>query len=246
MPEVQSETGGVPQPPVADALERESFITANKWQRQCLELGSEGYNSFIVIVSLFLVLLVENLWSFDPSFFSSAEMGDAVLALLIFGAGFGLFTMLSATAIKMKVQRLLARDIRAYQAFVSTDKEEQKISQLNRLMDKWKESTDHKGQAACLTSEWYRGGRKDIQGKKDPRRPRSLVTYAMHSFIWMILSSVIALAVMLADAKGAAWAATSAVVVGCGLVLPAVFISYSLRKPPGVENDEKNPFQGFG
>lgn len=223
-----------------------------------MQLGSEGYDGFVILVGLFLVLLVENLWSFDPTTFSSAAAGDLFLGLLVAGAAFGLFTIFSITVIKLKVQRLLARDILAmylhHQSTLDyTERCTTRPSQLDRLEKRWTEAAaensltaNRDDLAACFTSEWYYGARDDHKSGWDPCRPRTLVTFAALSFVAMITTSVAALAVLLRDTKGVRWSVWSCVGVGSAILFPGIFIKISVRKPPGVSASQKNPFVGLG
>lgn len=221
-----------------------AFVNANKWQRDCLERGSEGYNGFVVLVGLFLVLLVENLWTFDPTAFSSSRTGEVFLALLIAGAGFGLFSIFSITGIKIKLQRLLARDILAIYIYQSRVRKERECSQLIRLTEKWREYKHPEYPPACLTAEWYYGANTSNRWW-NPYRPRSLVTFAALAFVTMIATSISALVVMLGDTKGAGWGFWSLIGISSGVFLPILFISISLKRPPGLTPDEENPFDGL-
>lgn len=223
-----------------------SFLDANRWQRECLQLGSEGYDGFVVLVGLFLVLLVENLWTFDPSTFVSEISSDAFLTLLVTGTAFGLFTIFSITLIKLKVQRLLTRDIYALKIYQSPENAERRNVHLDRISRRWEESRVRQAAPASISYEWYHGARDEYKGKWDPRRPRSLVAFAALSFVAMIATSLSALAVRLADAKGAWWGVWTCVGVGSGILLPAFFVSRSVKAPPEMGADETNPFQGVG
>lgn len=68
-----------------------AFLHANAWQRDSVGLRLAGYDGFLVVVGLFLVLLLEGLLSFDPNAFESTWAGDAFLVTLVFGTAFGGF-----------------------------------------------------------------------------------------------------------------------------------------------------------
>lgn len=218
----------------------------NECQRECLQLGSEGYDGFIVVVGLFLVLLVENLWTFDPDSFSEEKLGDVFLILLVAGTAFGLFTIFSVTYVKLKVQRLLTRDMYAIELFKMPEAHPQRrkvyLDRIKRRWDKLKQQERHRA-PACVTYEWYRGSRGPRKSSWDPRRPRNLVSFAAVSFAGMVTASVCALAVHLADAKGLWWGVWTFVGVGIGIGLPVTFLILSLRPPPGLIGSETNPYK---
>lgn len=88
-----------------------SFLEANAWQRESLQLRAQGYDGFLVLVGLFLVLLMENMWGFDPDAFKTTAASDAFLSFLVVGTASGIFTILTLTMISLKLQRLMARDV---------------------------------------------------------------------------------------------------------------------------------------
>ena len=89
------------------------FLNANLWQREVIETRINAQDGFLFLIGLFVVLLLENMWSFDPSAFSSETKLDAFLALLVFGASCGVFAIFSMTMVRLKLQRLMVRDIAA-------------------------------------------------------------------------------------------------------------------------------------
>lgn len=222
------------------------FLEQNKFQRECLQLGSEGYDGFIVVVGLFLVLLVENLWTFDPDSFSEEKLGDAFLILLVAGTACGLFSIFSVTYVKLKVQRLLTRDMYGVELFYMPKSHRQRRKvYLDRIQRRWDdlEPEERPRAPACVTYEWYRGSRGPRKSSWDPRRPRNLVSFAAVSFAGMVTASVCALAVHLADAKGLWWGVWVFVGVGMSIGLPVTFLILSLRPPPGLMEGEPNPFK---
>lgn len=227
-----------------------AFFDANKWQRDTMKRGSEGYDGFVVFVGLFIVLLVESIWTFDPTVFSCVALSEAFLILLLVGAACGLFTIFSITVLRIKVQRLLARDSIAMHSYLSHVKEERRSSQLNRLVRRWNEPVDYRydrqRRAASLTFEWYHGARDARDRRWNPARPRRLVTLASLMFVAMIGTSIAALAVFLSDAKGTEWGMWSAIGISAAFLFPWLFIALSLIRPPGLERHEGNPFTGLG
>eukprot|EP00752_Nemacystus_decipiens_P014989 g13346.t1 len=215
----------------------EEFIKANLWQREVMEIRVNSQDGFLVLIGLFVVLVLENLWSLEPDVFASEANLEVFLVLLVCAASSGVFSIFSMTMIRLKLQRLMVRDIAALRAQQVTGSA--KRSHLDRLLERWKSSsTQGKFQPASLTYEWYHGG-GIIKGcattcnkKWNPSCPRSLVTYAGVSFAITVLCSMAALAVRLADTKGVLWSAVGSAILGVGVVLPMAFIRAATT--PGV------------
>lgn len=92
---------------------RAEFLEANSWQRETIEAKVDSQDGFLVLIGLFVVLVLENLWQFDAETFASPGRLEAFLALLVFGAAFGVFAIFSMTLIRIKLQKLVVRDITA-------------------------------------------------------------------------------------------------------------------------------------
>lgn len=94
------------------------FLEANSWQREAMTIRVDSQDGFLVLIGLFVVLLLENLWSFESLTFASQAAEDAFLALLVCGAACGVFAIFSMTMIKLKLQRLMVRDVASLKAQV--------------------------------------------------------------------------------------------------------------------------------
>eukprot|EP00903_Cladosiphon_okamuranus_P016956 g15631.t1 len=226
----------------------EDFIKANLWQREVVELRVNSQDGFLVLIGLFVVLVLENLWSLETDTFTSEANLEVFLILLVCAAASGVFSIFSITMIRLKLQRLMVRDIASLRVQQVPG---QGRSHLDRLLDGWKSSSAQRQfQPACISYEWYNGGgvnhgRAGICSKRwNPSCPRSLVKYASFSFAITVVSSMAALAVKLADTKGVLWTVLGSVILGMGIVLPMVFIRGSMT-PDGLAPSEKSPFQGF-
>ena len=93
--------------------EHPEFLEANSWQREAVETRVDSQDGFLVLIGLFAVLVLENLWSLDPDTFGSKTAFDAFLVVLVCGAACGVFAIFSMTMIRLKLQRLMVRDIAA-------------------------------------------------------------------------------------------------------------------------------------
>lgn len=93
--------------------QNEEFIKANLWQREAMEIRVNSQDGFLVLIGLFVVLVLENLWSLDPDEFASKEKLEVFLILLVCAAAGGVFAIFSMTMIRLKLQRLMVRDIAA-------------------------------------------------------------------------------------------------------------------------------------
>lgn len=93
--------------------QNEEFIKANLWQREAMEIRVNSQDGFLVLIGLFVVLVLENLWSLDPDEFASTEKLEVFLILLVCAAAGGVFAIFSMTMIRLKLQRLMVRDIAA-------------------------------------------------------------------------------------------------------------------------------------
>lgn len=87
------------------------FLDANSWQRETIKTRVDSQDGFLVLIGLFVVLVLENLWSFDPKSFASETALNVFLVTLVCGAACGVFAIFSMTMIRLKLQRLLVRDI---------------------------------------------------------------------------------------------------------------------------------------
>ncbi|CAM9742027.1 unnamed protein product [Scytosiphon promiscuus] len=254
-----------PQPQLARASWEEIhkdetlFLDANRWQREAMETRVEAQDGFLVLIGLFVVLLLENLWAFESLTFASEAAEDAFLVLLVCGAACGVFAIFSMTMIRLKLQRLMVRDVaslKAQQVMGSANRSQH----LRRLLDRWARfSTDRQFQPACLTYEWYHGGGLDggnAGGRsyrpmffnvkdRNPACPRTLVKYAAFCFAATVLCSLAALTIRIADTKGLAWSLSSGLLLGLGSILPIQFVRAGGTKPDGLGQSEKNPFRGF-
>ena len=92
---------------------RAEFLEANSWQRETIETKVDSQDGFLVLIGLFVVLVLENLWQFDADVFASSMRLEVFLALLVCGAACGVFAIFSMTMIRLKLQQLVARDIAA-------------------------------------------------------------------------------------------------------------------------------------
>lgn len=238
------------QPGHQEAVLSAAFLRANGWQRQSMQLRAQGYDGLLVLVGLFLVLILENVWSFDRDSFESSLASDVFLALLLLAASSGLFTVFTITLINMKLQRLQARDEANFNSHVVKPQSPSwHRPRYDRLAENWaKGCQGNQWQAASLAYEWYHGSWVDqetsILGCL-PYRPRSHVQMAFNSFMVMVLGSVVALAVKLGDSQGIGWGISSALVLSPGILLPALHFKRSLRTPPGTTADDYNPFGGI-
>lgn len=89
------------------------FVGANRWQREAITTRVNAQNGFLVLIGLFVVLVLENLWSFDPDVFASDDASILFLLFLVLGSACGVFTIFSTTLVSLKLQRLIVRDIAA-------------------------------------------------------------------------------------------------------------------------------------
>lgn len=107
------------QPPARASWEEtnqeqnEEFIKANLWQREVMEIRINSQDGFLVLIGLFVVLVLENLWSLEPDAFASEATLQVFLVLLVCAAACGVFAIFSMTMIRLKLQRLMVRDIAA-------------------------------------------------------------------------------------------------------------------------------------
>lgn len=126
-----------------------AFLSAHAWQHESLQLRAVSNDGFLVMVGLFLVLILENIWSFDPGAFSSVALANGFVTALVLGAACGLFTLFSTAMVTAKLKRLLARD--TCNLHVQQPGKHKKSS-LDRLVRRWQQyPADHQWQAA---SEW--------------------------------------------------------------------------------------------
>lgn len=223
-----------------------SFLEANAWQRESLQLRAQGYDAFLVLVALFFVLLLENTWTFDPSSFKSAAAGEVFLGFLIIGTSAGIFTILTMTLINLKLQRLMARDVADLHVHqVRPSSKSQNLARLDRLAKRWEQMCEMmQWQPASLAYEWYQGSHRaheEVCGW-DLRCPRVQIRAAVGSFVVMVAASLIAIAVRLSDLQGTAWCVVSIIVIGFSAILPVLLFNRSLSDPPGMGSSERNPF----
>lgn len=222
-----------------------AFLHANAWQRDSVGLRLAGYDGFLVVVGLFLVLLLESLLSFEPNAFESTWAGDAFLITLVLGTVFGIFTTFSTVMIKGKLQRLIVRDLATLN--VQQHPGQGRKGRLDRLVKEWEQNAPRRQfQPASISYEWYNGAQTDSKQVllTSIPRPRKISMYASISFVAMVASFGVALAIRIADSKGVVWSLFSSVLVGGAAILPVIFIILSAREPCGLE-DESNPFEGF-
>ncbi|CAB1107292.1 unnamed protein product [Ectocarpus sp. CCAP 1310/34] len=226
------------------------FLNANLWQREAIETRINAQDGFLVLIGLFVVLMLENMWSFDPSTFTSEMRLDAFLALLVFGASCGVFAIFSMTMVRLKLQRLMVRDIAALKVQQVTGRANRLL--LDELLARWEASSAQRQfQPACVSYDWYHGGgmntssfpTKILSKDWNPSCPRSLVKYAVLAFAATVLCSMAALAVSLADTSGLAWSLCSSALLGAAALSPMVFVRASTNAPGG--SSQESPFLGF-
>ncbi|CAN0379791.1 unnamed protein product [Ectocarpus fasciculatus] len=190
------------------------------------------------------------MWSFDPSTFSSETKLDVFLALLVVGASCGAFAIFSMTMVRLKLQRLMVRDISALKVQQVTGPNNRAL--LDGLLTRWKASSAQRQfQPACISYDWYHGGGMStssfptnvLDKEWDPSCPRSLVKYAVLAFSATVLCSMAALAVSLADTRGLAWSLWSSAILGAAALLPMAFVRASTNAPGG--SSQESPFLGF-
>ena len=230
----------------AGSPEHMAFLHANTWQRDSISMRMGGYDGFHVLVGLFLVLLLEALFSFDPSGFESVWASNAFLATIVCGTACGVFTMVSTAMIKGKIQRLMIRD----HATVNVQQRGQqgRTARLDRLVHNWEaEAHDRQFQPASISYEWYNGARLKSSKwvPRTPVHPRALKMYGFLSFVAMIASVEVAVAIRIADSKGVVWSLFFVMVVGAAATLPVIFVLLSAREPTGSSDEGSNPFEGF-
>ncbi|CAM9291779.1 unnamed protein product, partial [Ectocarpus sp. 13 AM-2016] len=177
--------------------EHPEFLNANLWQREAIETRINAQDGFLFLIGLFVVLMLENMWSFDPSTFTSETRLDAFLALLVFGASCCVFAILSMTMVRLKLQRLMVRDIAALKVQQVTGRANRSL--LDGLLARWKASSAQRQfQPACVSYDWYHGGgmntssfpTKILSKDWNPSCPRSLIKYAVLVFAATVFCSM--------------------------------------------------------
>lgn len=205
-------------------------------------MRATGQDGFLVLAGLFFVLLLENLWSFDPREFDSATASDGFLGVLILGAACGIFAIFAVTMVRLKLQRLLARDA----ACLNAQQTGRALARYDRLVEQWERSAPtHQFHHACLAYEWYHGARPEGKNMWNPVRPSILAKYAVFAFIAMLAASGVALGIKVADVKGIWWSVCSCALMAGGALMPVVFLVASGRDPPLLSASEDNPFHGY-
>lgn len=214
----------------------------SRWQRETLSMRATGQDGFLVLAGLFFVLLVENLWSFDPREFDSATAGDGFLGVLILGAACGIFSIFAVTMVRLKLQRLLARDV----ACLNAQQVGQALARYDRLVEQWERSAlTSQFHHACLAYEWYHEARPEGKTQWNPVRPSVLAMYAVISFTVMLAALGVALGIKVADVKGMWWSVCSCALMAGGALMPVVFLAASVRAPLLLSASEDNPFNGY-
>ncbi|CAM9984013.1 unnamed protein product [Choristocarpus tenellus] len=213
------------------SVEYEAFLNANSWQREALGYRVDGYNGFLVLVTLLLVLILENLWSFDKQGFKSSEAADMFVIVLIVGAACGMFTVVTITMVTLKLQRLLARDISALR--VQQRGSSSHANRMDRLFKDWaKNAKSRKHCPACLAYEWYHRDKvANLLWKLCS--PRRLVQLAIRTYTMMMLCFVVALSAKLSDSHSINYCVISAVLVGGAVFIASLAIYLSCTHPNG-------------
>ncbi|CAM9464783.1 unnamed protein product [Discosporangium mesarthrocarpum] len=211
------------------SVEHAAFLNANYWQREALTYRNSGFDGFLVLVALLLVLLIENLWVSEVSDFSSPMAADTVVVVLIIGVASGMFTLFSITLVTLKMRRLLCRDVAALHVQQRDFAGEQTNARLKRLLKGWLEKAKaYRFCPASLTYEWYH---QSTFGRWTLSCPRVLVKWGMRSFIIMTLCFAVALSTKLGDSHSLWVGIFSFSMTGGGVLIAALAVELSSRHP---------------